>query len=59
MPSLDAMFEASVYFQYVNEQAAYVKIDSDSCQCRPGPYQISNLFFCWMAFDYCSFINEN
>ena len=28
MSSLDDVFEASsVYFQYVNEQAAYVKID--------------------------------
>ena len=47
MPSLDAMFEASVYFQYVNEQAAYVKIDCDSCRCRPGPYQIS-FFVGWL-----------
>ena len=32
MSSLDAMFEASsMYFQYVNEQAAHVKID------QPGP----------------------
>ena len=31
-----AMFEAtSVYFQYVNEQAAYVKKDRISCKCRP------------------------
>ena len=28
MSSLDAMFEASsVYFQYVNERAAHVKVD--------------------------------
>ena len=32
------MFETLyVYFQYVNECAAYVKIDRVSCQCRPGP----------------------
>ena len=32
------MFEAfSVYFQFVNERAAYVKIDRVSCRCRPGP----------------------
>ena len=34
MSSLDAMFEASsVYFQYVNEQAAHVKIDRISRWC--------------------------
>ena len=34
MTSSDAMFEAScVYFQYVNQRAAHVKIDSDSCRC--------------------------
>ena len=38
MSSLDAMFEAaSVYFQYINERAAHVKIDRVSCWCRPGP----------------------
>ena len=38
MSSLDDVFEASsVYFQYVNEQAAYVKIDRVSRRCRPGP----------------------
>ena len=32
------MFEASsVYFQYVDEQAAHVKIDRVSRRCRPGP----------------------
>ena len=32
------MFEASsVYFQYVNERAAYVNIDRVSCQCKSGP----------------------
>ena len=32
------MFEAlSMYFQYVNEQAACVKIDRVSRWCRPGP----------------------
>ena len=31
---LDAMFEASsVYFQYLNERAAHVKIDRDSRRC--------------------------
>ena len=35
MSSSDAMFETSlVYFQYVNERAAHVKIDRDS---RPRP----------------------
>ena len=35
---MDAMFEASpVYFQYVNEQAAHVKIDRVSRRCQPGP----------------------
>ena len=38
MSSLDAMFEASpVYFKYVYERAAHVKIDHDSHRCRPGP----------------------
>ena len=38
MSSSIAMFEASsVYFQYVNERAAHVKIDRVSRQCRPGP----------------------
>ena len=38
MSSLHAMFEASpVYFQYVNERAAHVKIHRDSRRCRPGP----------------------
>ena len=38
MSSLDAMFETlPVYFQDVNEQAAYVKIDRVSHRCRPGP----------------------
>ena len=31
------MFETFfVYFQYVNEGAAHVKIDRDSCRCRSG-----------------------
>ena len=35
---MDAMFEASpVYFQYVNERAAHVKIDRVSRRCQPGP----------------------
>ena len=35
--SSDAMFEAlSVYFRYVNEQAAHVKIDRVSRRFRPG-----------------------
>ena len=38
MSSSDAMFEASsVYFQYVNKQAANVKIDRVSRGCQPGP----------------------
>ena len=38
MSSSEAMSEASsVYFQYVNERAAHVKIDLDSHRCRPGP----------------------
>ena len=38
MFSLDAMFEASsVFFQYVNEQAAPVKIHRVSGPCRLGP----------------------
>ena len=38
MFSSDAMFEASsVYFQYVNERAAHVKIDCVSRRGRPGP----------------------
>ena len=38
MPSSDAMFEAlSVYFQYVMERAAHVKIDRVSRRCQPGP----------------------
>ena len=37
MSSSDAMLEAmSVYFQYVNEQAAHVKIDHVSRWCQPG-----------------------
>ena len=37
MSSSDAMFEASsVYFQYVNERAAHVKLDCVSRQCRHG-----------------------
>ena len=27
---------SSVYFQYVNERAARVKKDRDSCRCRLG-----------------------
>ena len=39
MSSSDAMFEAlSMYFQYVNERAAHVKIDRVSRRFRPGPY---------------------
>ena len=38
MSSSDAMFEASgVYFDYVNERAAHVKIDCVSRRCRAGP----------------------
>ena len=38
MSSLDAMFEASpVYFPYVNERAAHLKIEPVSLWCRPGP----------------------
>ena len=34
----DAMLEASsMYFEYVNEQAAHVKIDRVSRRNRPGP----------------------
>ena len=34
----EARFEAPcVYFQYVNERAAHVKIDRVSRRCRPGP----------------------
>ena len=37
MSSWDAMFEASsVYFRYVNERDAHVKIDRVSSRCRPG-----------------------
>ena len=37
MSSSDAMFEISyVYFLYVNERAARVKIDRDSRRCRHG-----------------------
>ena len=37
MSSSDTIFEAlSVYFQYVNEQAAHVKIDHVSCLRQPG-----------------------
>ena len=37
MSSSDAMFEASsVYFQYVNERYAHLKIDCVSRRCRPG-----------------------
>ena len=38
MSSSDALFEASsVYFQYIHERAAHVKIDRVSRRCRPGP----------------------
>ena len=38
MYSSDALFkELSVYFQYVNERAAHVKIDGASLRCQPGP----------------------
>ena len=38
MSSSDAMFEApSVYFQFINERAAHVKIERISRRCRPGP----------------------
>ena len=37
MFSSDAMFEASsVYFQYVNKQAAHVEMDHVSRGCQPG-----------------------
>ena len=37
MSSSDIMFEASsVYFRYVNERAAHVKIDHVSCRCHLG-----------------------
>ena len=53
---------SSVYFQYVNEQAAHVKIDCDFCRCQPSwavvPY-FSNFPCCGMVFDYWGFINEN
>ena len=35
---MDATFIASsVFFQYVNDRAAHVKIDRVSRRCRPGP----------------------
>ena len=38
MYASDAMFEAaSLYFQYVNQHAAPVKIERVSRRCRPGP----------------------
>ena len=38
MSSSDAMSEASsMFFQYVNEPAAHVKIDHVSRRCRTGP----------------------
>ena len=38
MSSSGPKFEAlSVYFQYVNEPAAHVKIDRVSRRCEPGP----------------------
>ena len=38
MFSSDTIFEAlSVYFQYVNELTANVKIDRVSRRCQPGP----------------------
>ena len=54
-----AMFKAScVYFQYVNEQAAHVKIDSDSRRFELGRSK-SNFSCCRMVFDYWDFMNEN
>ena len=54
------MFEASsVYFQYVNERAAHIKIDRVCRRCRPGQEYISNFSCCRIAFDYSGFMNEN
>ena len=59
MSSSDAMFEASpVYFQYVNERAAHVKIDRVSVGVDLGRRK-SNFSCCRMAFDYWGFMNEN
>ena len=51
MSSSDAMFEASsVYFQYVNERAAHVKIDRVSRRCRPGRNKsVNSVFVGWVS----------
>ena len=50
MSSSDAMFEAwSVYFQYVNERAAHVKIDRVSRRCHPGSKFLISLFVGWLS----------
>ena len=55
----DAMFKAScVYFQYVNEKAAHVKIDRDSRRFELGRSK-SNFSCCGMVFDYWDFMYEN
>ena len=51
MSSSGAVFEvSSVYFQYVNEHAAHVKIDRVSGRCRPGRSKsLIALFVVWFS----------
>ena len=59
MSPSDTRFEASsVYFQYVNERAALVKIDRVSRRCHLGRRK-PHFSCCRMVFDYWGFINEN
>ena len=59
MSSSDAMIEASsVYFQYVNEEAAHVKIDRVSSRCRLGHSKsVMSVVVGWILL--LSFMNEN
>ena len=59
MSSSDAMIEASsVYFQYVNEEAAHVKIDRVSRRCRPGHSKsLMSVVVGWILL--LGFMNEN
>ena len=59
MSSSDTIFEAlSVYFQYVNERAAHVKIEVFPVGVDLSRSK-SNFSCRRMAFDYWGFINQN
>ena len=60
MSSSDAVFEApSVYFQYVNDRAAHVKIDRVPVGVDLGRSKSPNFSCYLMALDCWCFMNVN